>query len=398
LSSSLDDPLVLRPHDARAEDCLRPTRAEIDLAAIAQNLEALKAAVPHGRVLCVVKADGYGHGVIPVVRRLAAEGAFAFGVALAEEGLELREAGVAQPILVLNGVIGGAHRELVERRLRPVVYEAAEARAFAAAARERPVPIHLKIDTGMSRLGVPDGKLDAFLDLIESLPELTIEGVMTHLAAADTDDEYTTHQLDRFDRALERIRARGHRPRVVHAANSAGTLRHPRAHYDMVRPGLALFGYPGAPGVSVSLRPAMRLRTEIVSLRTLAPGERVGYDGTFRAARVTRVATLPVGYGDGYLRALSNHGEVLLHGQRCPVIGNVSMDLMGVDVTDVPGAALGDEVVLLGAQGGEVLSAEALAEAAGTIPYEILTNVSRRVPRFYGEGPASDALSPSGPA
>jgi alanine racemase len=383
LSEHPEDPLVLRPRDSRAEDCLRPTRAEIDLSAIAANLAALRAAVPHGRVLSVVKADGYGHGVIPVVRRLAAEGAFAFGVALAEEGLELRDAGVAQPILVLNGVAGGAHRELVARRLRPVVYELAEARAFAAAAGERRVPIHLKVDTGMSRLGVPDRELDAFLDHLAALPALEVEGVMTHLASADTDDDFTAHQLDRFDRALARVRARGHRPRVVHAANSAGTLRHPRAHYDMVRPGIALFGYPGAPGVDLPLKPAMRLRTEIISLRTLEPGERVGYDGTFRASRATRVATLPVGYGDGFFRALSNRGEVLLHGRRCPIVGNVSMDLTGVDVSAVPEAALGDEVVLLGTQGGEALLADELAARAGTIPYEILTNVSRRVPRFY---------------
>ncbi|MBC7172463.1 MAG: alanine racemase, partial [Polyangiaceae bacterium] len=230
-------PLVVRPRDHRAEDCLRPTRAEVDLSAIAHNLGVVRSLVPHGRVLAVIKADAYGHGVVPVARRLEDAGASAFGVALAEEGLELRDAGIEAPILVLNGVSGGAHRELVARKLRPVVYEAAEARAFSAAAVyvERQVPIHLKIDTGMSRLGVPYGKLDAFLDLLDGLPRLRLEGVMTHLASADGDDEVTAEQLDQFEAALARIRARGHRPSVAHAANSAATLRHPRAHYDLVR-------------------------------------------------------------------------------------------------------------------------------------------------------------------
>ncbi len=385
MSALPEKPYVVRPRDHRAEDCLRPTRAEIDLAAVAHNLRVVRSIVPHGRVLSVIKADAYGHGVVPVAKRLAAEGASGFGVALAEEGLELRAAGIETPILVLNGITGGAHRELVARRLRPVVYEPAEARAFAAAAAAADVEvrIHLKIDTGMSRLGVPLRKLDSFLDLLDDLPRLRVEGVMTHLASADSDDEVTREQLDRFDDALARVRARGHRPTVAHAANSAGTLRHERARYDLVRPGIALFGLPGAPGIDVGLRPAMRLRTEVISLRTLEPGERVGYDGTFRAETTTRVATIPVGYGDGYFRALSNRGEVLVRGHRCRVVGNVSMDLTGIDVTRVPGAALGDEVVLLGTQGEETITAEELARHAGTIPYEVLTNVSRRVPRFY---------------
>jgi alanine racemase len=388
MSALPEKPYVVRPRDHRAEDCLRPTRAEIDLAAVAHNLRVVRSLVPHGRVLSVIKADAYGHGVVPVAKHLAAAGASAFGVALAEEGLELRDAGIEAPILILNGVVGGAHRELVARRLRPVVYEAAEARAFSAAAvaGDRDVPIHLKVDTGMARLGVPFGRLDAFLDLLDDLPRLRVEGVMTHLASADGDDEATAEQLDRFEAALVRVRARGHRPTVTHAANSAATLRHPRAHYDLVRPGIALFGCPGAPGVDVHLKPAMRLRTEVISLRTLEPGDRVGYDGTFRAEVTTRIATLPVGYGDGYFRALSNRGEVLVRGHRCPVVGNVSMDLTGIDVTRVPGVELGDEVVLLGSQGEESITAEELARHAGTIPYEVLTNVSRRVPRFYRDG------------
>lgn len=383
MSFEIEDTLVLWPRISTAEAALRPTRAEIDLEAITHNFRVLASLVPGTRVLAVVKADAYGHGVVPVARTLEAAGAFGFGVALAEEGLELRDAGVRGAILVLNGVHGRAHRDIVERGLTPVVYEEREARAFASLPGDSPVGIHLKIDTGMSRLGVPHRELDAFLDRLEALRRLRIDGVMTHLASADVDPEFTALQLARFGAALDRLRERGHRPSIVHAANSPATFRHPEARFDMVRTGLALFGYAGADEVSADLRPAMRLRSEIISLRDLDPGETVGYCGTFRAERRTRVATVPIGYGDGYFRAFSNRGSVLVRGVRCPVVGNVSMDLTGIDVTDLPEVAIGDEVVYLGSQGADGLSAVELAARIGTIPYEILTNVSRRVPRFY---------------
>lgn len=380
------DTLVLRPRVQAADETLRPTRAEIDLGAIAHNLRVVKRVSAGARVLAVVKADGYGHGVVPVARLLQAEGADGFGVALAEEALELREAGITTDIVVLNGVVGGAHDAVIEADLTPVVYELAEARAFCSAARRvgRSIGIDLKVDTGMSRLGVQDHLLGSFLDTFEELPGVHISGCMTHLATADSDEEIMQEQLRRFDRAVEYIRERGHQPRTLHAANSAATFRNPRAHYDMVRPGIALFGYVDAPGPeSAQLRPAMRLRTEIISLRQIQADTRVGYDGTFVASRSTRVATIPLGYGDGLIRRSSNRGTVLVRGQACPVIGNVSMDLTAVDVTEVAGVGLGDEVVLMGAQGSIELTARDVAEAAGTLHYEVLTNVSRRVPRFY---------------
>jgi alanine racemase len=326
--------------------------------------------------------------VVPVARRLQEAGAYGFGVALAEEALELRAAGIVSEIVVLNGVHGGAHDEVVAAGLTPVVYELPELEAFARVASRRgePVGVHLKVDTGMSRLGVPFDKLPAFLDAIAALGPtgaIQVRGCMTHLSSADSDPDITQLQLQRFDEAVAQVRAAGHAPTVLHAANTAGAFLHPASRYDLVRLGSALFGY-GPPGTErAGLRLAMRLRTEIISLRRVPAGTRVGYDGTYTAPAERLIATVPVGYGDGLIRATSNRAEVLVHGGRCPVVGNVSMDLTGVDVTALAHVQLGDEVVLLGRQGGDVIDAHELARSAGTIHYEVLTNVSRRVPRFY---------------
>ena len=382
MSFAPDDTLVLRPRLASADEMLRPTRAEIDLSAIAHNLGVVTRAAGGAKVLAMVKADGYGHGVVPVAGALEDAGVFGFGVALAEEGLELREAGVRGKILVMNGVHGNAHAEIVASCLTPVVYEEAEARAFSRVASGRPVAIHLKVDTGMSRLGVPFRHLARFLDVLGTL-DVLVEGVMTHFASADEDTPQTEEQLACFNEAVAMVRARGHRPTLVHAANSAATFRHPAARFDMVRVGVALFGYPGADDVHADLRPSMRLRSRVISLRDLSEGDAVGYGATFRARGPMRIAAVPVGYGDGYLRALSNRAEVLVRGTRCPVVGNVSMDLITIDVTALVDVAIGDEVILLGAGGGDVITTVELAAHAQTIPYEILTNVSRRVPRLY---------------
>ncbi len=375
--------MAFRPRLSRPEDTLRPTRAEIDLGAIAHNLGVVRRVAGGARVLSVIKADAYGHGVVPVAQALEARGAKGFGVALAEEGLELRDAGIASDIVVLNGVYGGAHAEVLAAGLTPVVYDLTEVDAFARAAKGRPVGLHLKVDTGMSRLGVPHDLVELFLDGLDAHAGVHIAGVMTHLAAADTDPEFTALQIRRFDDAISRVRARGHRPTTIHAANTPGTFLHPDSRYDLVRPGISLFGY--APGAEEgrSLRRAMRLRTEIIALRDLAPGATVGYDRTFVAERAMRIATLPIGYGDGLMRHLSNRGAMLVGGVRCPIVGRVSMDLTTIDVSAVESAHVGDEVVVLGAQGDDVIDAEEIARAAGTIPYEILTNVSRRVPRVY---------------
>jgi len=375
--------LAFRPRLARAEESLRPTRAEIDLDALAHNLGVVRRVAGEARVLAVVKADAYGHGVAPVAARLERAGVHGFGVALAEEGLELREAGVRSQIVVLNGVYGNAHADVLAAELTPVVYDLGQIEAFHRAWGGAPFGVHLKVDTGMARLGVPLRGLDEFLEGLGRFREARVDGLMTHLATADSDPEYAVEQLRRFHAALGRVRAFGHRPKVVHAANSAATFAHPGARFDMVRTGVALYGYSTAPGTGGDLRPVMRLRTEIIALRDLLVGESVGYDSTFTAPRPLRVATVPVGYGDGLMRRTSNRGAMLVGGRPCPVVGNVSMDLTTLDVSTVPEAALGDEVVVLGGQGPSRIGAEALAVDAGTIPYEVLTAVSRRVPRFY---------------
>ena len=372
----------LRPRLVSAEASLRPTRAEVDLDAIAHNLDVIRGVASDSAVLAVVKADGYGHGAVPVAQRLEAEGVAGFGVALAEEGFELREAGIASEILVLNGVYGGAYDEVIAMDLTPVIYDLSEVRAFAEAAGGRKVAFHLKVDTGMSRLGVQLPHLEAFLEGLRAYPNMMVAGLMTHLAAADSDEKYTHEQLRSFQRARQMLRCFGHTPKVIHAANTAATFCHPSSRFDWVRPGVALFGYTGVAGVGEALRPAMRIRSEVISLRDIEAGGTVGYGRSFRAERETRVATIPVGYADGFMRQVSDRAHVLVAGVRCPVIGNVSMDLTAVDVTDCGPVMIGQEVVLLGEQGGARIDANELAQASRTIPYEVLTSVSRRVPRF----------------
>ena len=334
--------------------------------------------------MCVVKADAYGHGVEPVALRLQECGVDGFGVALAEEGIELRQAGVEVPVLILNGVHGDAHRAMIDYKLTPVLYELREARAFQAAAREgERVRAHIKIDTGMGRLGVPLRELSDFLIALRELPAIQLSGVMTHLADAEGDEATTRAQLARFEEGLAMIRAAGHSPEIIHTANTAGALRFEETRGSWARIGIGLYGHSLHSGYESELELAMRLRTEIISVRTVLPGERVGYSGTFTAARETKVATLALGYGDGLPRGLSNRGHALVRGVRCPIIGNISMDLTGIDVSAIPGVEVGEEAVLFGRQGESVLKLGEVAGAAGILPYEVLTNVSRRVPRFY---------------
>lgn len=363
----------------------RPTRAEIDLAALASNLRAVRRVAGKSRVFVVVKADAYGHGLVQVARRLERESVDGLCVALAEEGLALRACGVTAQILVLNGVYGDAHERVLSAHLTPVVYSLAQVQAFARASRElgnRPVSVHLKIDTGMARLGVQLDELAPLLDAIQSLP-IRIDGVMTHLSSADSDAAETRAQLARFDGAVQALRARGHSPRFVHAANSAATYMHEASRYDLVRTGLVMYGIAPHGADDPELTPVMSVRTELIALRDLPAGSPVGYDQTFRTARPSRIATVPMGYGDGLMRSASNRGHMLVRGQLCPIVGRVSMDLTTLDVTDMPEVAVGDDVVLIGKQGEASLSANALAEASGTIAYEVLTSISPRVPRVY---------------
>jgi alanine racemase len=397
---------VMRPRRAAPADALRPTRAEVNLANLRHNYRVLEAhlakmesanpGLKRPKIWGVLKADAYGHGASAVARTLERAGIPGLCVALLEEAIELRSAGIKLPILVMGGYFGPRRagiEEMFEHSLTPVIYDAAEIERIATVIRfsdREPLRVHLKVDTGMGRLGVSPRELPGVLDALARFPQVELHGLMTHLACADADELGTTEeQLRRFAEIRGQIQARGLRPRVLHAANSAAMIRMPQASFDAVRPGIALFGVAPRPGLLPELRPIMRVRSEIVAMRTIAKGEAIGYGHTWRAERESRIATIPMGYADGLDRALSNKGHALVQGRRVPIAGTVSMDLTMLDVTDAPNARVGDECVLLGAQEGalgkDAITADEVAEKTGRISWEVLTSVSRRVPRFYRE-------------
>jgi len=377
----------------------RPTLAVIDAAALRANIMRVRAALaPEVALLAVVKADGYGHGARVVAPIFDAAGADWFGVATVEEGVELREVGVRKPILVLTGASGGDVKALREHQLSAAVLHREMARDLAAAwlaagSNGRQLPVHIKIDTGMGRIGVLPGELPALLAEIQRCGCFEVAGVFSHFANADrVDHEYSDYQLKIFCQALNTVEQTGERPRWVHLANSAATLTRPDTHFSLVRPGIALYGVaPGhLPGLP-ALRPAMRLVTNIIQLKDVPSEFPVSYGQTFVTRRPSRLAVVPIGYADGYSRALSNRAAVLVHGQRAPVVGAVCMDLTIVDVTDIGGVQVGDEVVLWGSQGDATITVAEVAQwhASGTqgsvthgsVTYEVLTRLGKRVPR-----------------
>lgn len=386
-------PRVLRPQRAVPADAVRPTRAEVNLANLRHNLRVVQRAAAGARVWAVLKADGYGHGAKAVARTLERAGVNGVCVALLEEAVELREAGIRLPILVMGGHYGRAWNELVRHDLTPVLHEPSQVAALAEEVRfsgSEPIRVHLKVDTGMGRLGVLPKDLPAMTAALRSSPEVVLDGLMTHFACADSwDAESIDQQLDRFDAAMRTLAEAGLSPRLRHAANSAATLASARARMDIVRPGIALFGVEPRPGSCPELRPVMRVSTAVIALRDLEPSMTVGYGATFRATHPMRIATIPMGYADGLSRALSNRGHVLVQGKRAPIVGNISMDLTTIDVTDVPSVRIGEECVVLGSQKGPFgetsITAQEIAGDLGTISWEVLTAVSRRVPRFYRE-------------
>lgn len=374
---------------------VRPTRAEVQLAHIAHNVSVVRGLLAEDarppRLFGVVKADGYGHGAAEVGAAMVDGGADGLCVALVEEGIALREKGIRAPILAMSGLHGDGFDAAMDADVTAVVHDRAHLEPLARAAARRPVRIHLKVDTGMSRLGISVDEVSAVGRALRAMPSVTVEGVMTHFANADCDDPgYCDAQMARFARARALLAAEGIHPPLTHAANSAAALRLPHTRLDVARVGIALYGVTPFPHAAPALLPAMRLRTEVIALREIAPGTPVGYAGAWRAGRRTVLATIPIGYADGFFRRLSSEAEVLVRGARARVVGNVSMDLSTVDVTDVArqhGVSVGDEVVLLGAQQGPggfgVIRAEEIAARVGTIPYEVLTAIARRVPRVY---------------
>ncbi len=372
------------PDSANALEALRPTWVEVDLRAFDRNVEAIGARLPAGtKLIAMLKADGYGHGAVELARRCKPEQVAMIGVALLEEALELRRAGITLPILVLGPLNERQVRLALEHDVTLGVPGPEELEIVAAVARETDVAIHLKLDSGMGRMGVVESELPRAMELIRSAPRLRIEALYTHLAnAGDPGDPFTSDQIARFDTLVETLREAGLSAPTHHVANSAATFRG-IVPGDYARVGIALYGAEPLDVHSPRLEPVLRWRTAIARLKELPPGHAIGYGTTFHTTRPSRIATLPVGYADGYRRGLSNWGEVLVRGKRAPVAGRVSMDLVTIDVTDIKDAAVGDEVVLLGRQGNDEIPAEELAAKLDTISYEVFCGIGKRVPRVY---------------
>jgi len=366
----------------------RPTRAEINLANIAHNVREFRRHIPQPtRLMAVVKADGYGHGAVEVSRAALAAGAEWLAVALAEEGIRLRQAGLAAPVLILGYLPPESIGAVIQYRLTPGITdrETLELLEDEARRQRRRVGVHVKVDTGMGRLGLrgADG-LDLARRIMASA-HLELEGIYTHFAAADEADKgFTLAQLDNFKSLVETIKKE--KPQVIaHCANSAAAIEIPQARFDMVRIGISLYGLYPSPEVKplVALRPAMSLHTRIAFVKEVPAHTPISYGRTYYTSRPSRIATLPLGYADGYMRQLSGKASVLIRGRRVPQVGRICMDYCMVDVTDLPPVGPGEPVVVFGRQGDGEISADELARLAGTINYEIVCAVSSRVPRHY---------------
>ena len=361
----------------------RKNERVVDLQAIRDNVRALRGAVgPNVKLMAVVKADAYGHGMVKVAKAALSAGASFLGVATPDEGVLLRENGMDAPILVFGALSRDGAGAAVEYSLTQTV---CRVDMIAWLAREcqrqrKDAFVHLKVDTGMGRIGVrTDDEAQAVLDALRAAPQVKLTGAYTHFADADgSEEKFTLQQLAAF----EHITARLPQGILRHAANSAAMLRYPQTHFDMVRPGIALYGCPPVKTV-VPLRPAQRWVTEVIHVKEISPGDTVSYGRTFTAHKPMRVATLPVGYGDGYHRMLSNRGKVLIGGEWAPILGRVCMDQTMADVTDIPAAIPGAEAVLLGRQGQSEITADQMGEWAGTISYEVLLAPTIRVTRSY---------------
>lgn len=369
-----------------------PTFATIRLAAVRANFALAKELAGERAPVAVIKADAYGHGAVRVAQALAEAGCRHFAVATVDEAVTLRGAGISQPVLILGGAFDvEAARAVVALDLTPAIHDAGQVEWLAAAAgrRSQPLDVEVEVDTGMRRMGIPSGQALRLLERVDREPSLRLSGVYTHLARADEVDlDPTREQLRLFAEVLEEARGRRIDPGRVHVLNSAALLaseplRDALPSQTAVRPGLMLYGVRPAPHLEGALQPAMTLQTRVVSMRSVSAGEPVGYSAEFRAARDTRLATLPIGYEDGLPIAASRRGVVLIRGRRLPIAGRVSMDYTSVDVGDAP-VETGDEVIVFGGAQNEVaLPIEVAAEAAGTIPYELLVRVGRRVSREF---------------
>lgn len=368
---------------------LSPLTASIHLSRLAHNVAEIRRSIsPACAILAVVKADAYGHGASRISQTLAQLGIQQFGVATVQEGVQLRQQGITQPILVMGGLHPSQLTELVHHQLMPVISDEETAYQLTEhlGTHQTPYPVHIKIDTGMRRLGFSQDAVIPFLQSTLIGQRLEVEGLMTHLADADNRDPTFTHnQLEQFQAVVSQLKEAGLSIPRLHAANSAAIMTHRLAHLDMVRPGIMLYGYPSDSHSlsSVMLQPIMNVATHIVHIRSVGPGESIGYNRSYRTTRSTRLAVIPVGYAHGYPRLLSNRGMVLINGCRAPIVGKICMDMTLVDITDIHHVYPGHEVVLLGEQGMGNISAEEIAGWAETISYDILCALGGRATRIY---------------
>ncbi len=395
--------------NSSSREVRRPVWAEVSLGALAYNLEAIRKYVnppqekrkTPRKILSIVKGNGYGHGGPEVAKALEKAGSDWFGVTCTDEGIAVRGAGVRKPILILTSFVPGEESRLVEHDLTAVIHRCDQLalldRAAARRGGKKRVPFHLKIDTGMNRLGIASGDVECFARQLGKCKNIQLTGIFSHFASSGVFTEsfvgqQTGEQEERFYAALERLRALGIDPGIVHLANSAAIVARPETWADMVRPGAILYGYhPGYDPIEkrdeaearLPLKPVMSLRSRIISVRNVAAGDGVGYDATFVAKRPTRIGVLAAGYGDGIHRSLGNRGNVLLHRKLAPIVGIISMDVTMIDVTDIEGAEVGDVATIHGRDGIQVLPANRVARSIGTVTSDLLCAVSQRVPRLY---------------
>ena len=373
----------------------RATRAEIDLTAFRHNLQNLRKYLdPQTRIMAIVKADAYGHGAVSCARIAVESGAANYlGAGVIEEGIELRENGLNAPILILGSIFPDEAEDLVRHNLATILCTQPLAQALSKEAekQDKTVSVHIKVDTGMNRLGISPENLPTLLDQVRNLKNLKIEALSTHFSSADDEDlSVTQAQLEKFQTALTILQKEGVHTPIVHCANTSALFKFPESHFNMVRPGLILYGVLPSPSLRPVIdqgenpfQPVMQWKSQIILLKPIAKNQPVSYSGSFTTQRDSLIATLPIGYADGLHRMLSNKMDVLIRGRRAPQVGNICMDMILIDVTDIPDVQAGDGVVIFGRQGDEMISVEELAVKGKTIPYEILCSVSKRVPRIY---------------
>jgi len=363
----------------------RPTWAEINLSNLTYNLNQIKKMLaPKTKVMVTIKADAYGHGLIPVAKRLVSDGADFFGVASIDEGIKLRNAGITLPILILGLILKKDIEPVFRYKLTTTVCDEELALVLNNKARSygKRVNVHVKVDTGMGRIGVLHQDAAELVKKIYKLKFINIEGIFTHFAFADMNKEFTLRQIGLFNRLIQRLNKEGINIPLVHAANSMGVIDYKISHFNMVRPGLVIYGLYPIEKLKVKLRPVLSLKTKVIFIKSVPQGFGISYGHDYITKRETRIATLPIGYGDGYPRNLSNKASVLIGGKRFNICGKICMDQIMIDVGDSP-VKIGDEVVLIGSQGKNKITTEDLARLSSTIPYEIVCGLGSRIPRIY---------------